>query len=84
MKNGILSKVDEQIKKFQADHAGEKPLYILVSPFESEALYEAVKRKEGHSQDIVLTTYKGTKIVENGSLKQGDLRVTNELPESGS
>jgi hypothetical protein len=80
MSSGILSKVEENLKKYQSDHSGEKPLYILVSPHEADDLLSAVKTKEGYEQDILVTEFKGSKIVKYDALKQGDIRLTNELP----
>jgi hypothetical protein len=80
MNSQILDAVDDKIKKFKADHRGESPLYIIVSPHETESLLNAVKKAEGYDRDTLVTAYKGSKIVEHGSLKKGDLLLTNELP----
>ncbi|HEY0655805.1 MAG TPA: hypothetical protein VGD65_21870 [Chryseosolibacter sp.] len=80
MSSAILSKVEDNLKKYQADHKGEKPLYILVSPYEADALFNALKTEQGVADDVVLTEFQGSKIVKYDALKQGDLRLTNELP----
>lgn len=78
--NSILSRVEENLKKYQNDHSGDKPLYILVSPHEADDLLSAVKSKEGFKQDVLVTEFRGSKIVKYDALKRGDIRLTNELP----
>lgn len=80
MSSAILSKVEENLKKYQADHKGDKPLYILVSPYEAEALFSAIKTEQGFKDDVLVTEFKGSKVVKYDALKQGDMRLTNELP----
>ena len=78
--NSILSKVEENLKKYQNDHKGERPLYILVSPHEADELLDAVKSDQGYKEDVLVTEFKGSKIVKYDALKKGDMRLTNELP----
>lgn len=80
MNSAILSKVQDNLKKYEKDHKGEKPLYILVSPHEADDLMSAVKTHEGYKQDVLVTEFKGSKIVKYDALKEGDMRLTNELP----
>ena len=80
MNSSILSKVEEDLKRYQNDHKGEKPLYILVSPHEADELLDAVKLDQGYSEDVLVTEFKGSKIVKYDALKKGDMRLTNELP----
>lgn len=80
MNSSILSKVEENLKKYQDNHKGEKPLYILVSPHEADDLLRAVKLEQGYKEDVLVTEFKGSKIVKYDALKQGDMRLTNELP----
>lgn len=80
MSSAILSKVEENLKKYQVDHKGDKPLYILVSPYEAEALFSAIKTEQGFKDDVLVTEFKGSKVVKYDALKQGDMRLTNELP----
>ena len=80
MNSSILSKVEEDLKRYQTDHKGEKPLYILVSPHEADELLDAVKLDQGYSEDVLVTEFKGSKIVKYDALKKGDMRLTNELP----
>lgn len=84
MKSHLLQKVDTSLDQYQASHRGEKPLYILVPPGEVDALLEAVKQAGGYSQDIVVTDYRGSKIVGYEALNNGDLMLTDELPETSS
>jgi hypothetical protein len=80
MRAGILTKVDEQITQYKANHKGEDPLYILVSSYEEAALLEAVKKEAGAKPDHVVTRYKESKILRYEALQKGQLLVTNELP----
>ena len=80
----LLPKIDKQIENYQHDHKGEMPLYIMISSDESKRLMEEVKHIEGHSSDITVTTFKGIKIMPNDLLKQGEIRLSNELPETSS
>lgn len=80
----ILDKVDEKLKQYKLEHQGDSPLYIQVSTFESEDLQNAIRSNEGMENEPAITSYKGSKVVENLALKKGDLVLTNELPESGS
>lgn len=79
-----LSKIDSQIEKYRGDHFGESPLYILLPADEIEKVREEIRKREGYSEEVVVTTFKGIKILPNESLKSGELRLTNELPETGS
>jgi len=80
MNSSILTKVEENLKKYQNDHSGEKPLYILVSPHEADELFDAVKSDQGFKDDVLVTEFQGSKIVKYDALKKGDMRFTNELP----
>lgn len=84
MTQQILPKVDDNIKRYQDDHHGEMPLYILVSPYEADRLLDEVRHVSGYEPDVLVTSYKGSKIVKHDSLNEGDLRLTNELPETSS
>lgn len=84
MNHRILPRVDENITRYKDEHHGEMPLYIIVSSFEADRLLEEVKSASGYDADVLVTSYKGSKIVRHDSLNQGDLRLTNELPETSS
>jgi hypothetical protein len=80
----LLHSVDGSLSKYQADHHGERPLYILVSPEEIDDLLEEVKKTNGNAPEMLVTTYKGSKIARYEALNKGDLLLTNELPETSS
>jgi hypothetical protein len=80
----VLERVDDALQQYQSDNRGSSPLYILVSSFESQQLWDEIRRKEKMKEGTTMTTYKGSKVVENINLKKGELRLSNELPESGS
>jgi hypothetical protein len=84
MKHQVLSRVEDQLSKYKAEHRGESPLYIIVPVEEGDKLLEEVKEKNNHARDIVVTSYQGSKIVKHDHLKPGEIRLTNELPETGS
>jgi hypothetical protein len=84
MKLQVLPRVENELKKYKKEHQGEGPLYIIVATEESDKLMEEVKAKGNHSQDITVTTYQGSKIVPHEDLKPGEIRLTNELPDTGS
>ena len=76
----VLSRVEDQLTKYKADHKGETPLYIIVSPYEADTLMDEVKKEGGYDSETLVTTYKGSKIIKHESLNKGDLRLSNELP----
>lgn len=84
MDHAVLSKIDQEISTYQQQHHGERPLYILISDYEAERLIDEIRAEEGYGDHIVITEYKGSKIVKLISLKKGEVQLSNELPESGS
>jgi hypothetical protein len=82
MTTKILSRVNDQVERFKSEHRGEKPLYILVSPYEADQLLQEVKQAAGYSKDTLVTEYNGSKIVKYDALKKGDMQLTDELPEA--
>jgi hypothetical protein len=80
----LLGRVNSSLKKYQASHHGEKPLYILVSPEEVDGLLEEIKKANGYAPDVPVTTYNGSKIARYEALSKGDLLLTDELPETSS
>jgi hypothetical protein len=84
MKTRLLPSVEEKIEQFRKDHRGERPLYILVSPHEQDQLLEEVKQTGGFPAEALVTEYKGSKIVKYDALKEGDIHLTDDLPETSS
>lgn len=82
MNASLLSRVNDRVEQFKSDHRGEKPLYILVSPYEADKLIEEVKEAAGYSKDTLVTEYNGSKIIKYDALKKGDMQLTDELPET--
>jgi hypothetical protein len=80
----MLSKVQEQIKKYQAENRGESPLYIILSSDEADDLSEQVRNEKGYDENVIVTEFEGTKIVKYAAMNPGDMRLTNELPETSS
>lgn len=84
METGILERVQKEIEQYGKDHRGERPLFILISPYEADALMDEVRQNSGYDADTLVTTYKDCKIVKYDSLHKGELLLTNELPETSS
>jgi hypothetical protein len=82
--NSILQKVDTHLEKYKREHKGEKPLYIIVSPYDSDQIFDDVRKLEGHAVDVLVTSYKDIKIIKHDNLNEGELQLSNELPETGS
>jgi hypothetical protein len=84
MDKRLLPVIDDRIKKYEAEHKGERPLYIILPREEAAQLVTEVKDHEGFDDKVVVTEYHGAKIVHHEGLKEGEIRLTNELPETGS
>jgi hypothetical protein len=84
MTSSLLSRVENEVSQFKKDHHGEKPLFILVSPYEADQLVSEVKQAGGYPSDALVTEFEGSKIVKYDALKKGDIRLTDELPETSS
>jgi hypothetical protein len=84
MNNRILPLVESEIRKYREDHRGESPLYIVLNDEEADHLIDEVKKDQGFEQDMLLTEYNGTRIVKHMSIPPGEIRLTNDLPETGS
>jgi hypothetical protein len=84
MKNHLLERIDKLIAKYKADHKGETPLYIIVSPDENKEIMKTVRAAEGLAGDQIVTTYKNIKLAEHPQQVDGKIYVSNELPETGS
>jgi hypothetical protein len=80
----LLNKVNEEFKKYKDSHHGEMPLYVIVSSYEFDQILDEIKQEGGHNTPVAITSYKGSKIIQHDALKQGDLRLTNDLPETSS
>ena len=84
MEKQVLSRVTDQIRKYQEEHQGEKPLYIIMANEEADAFMTAVKTQEGHDDHVVVTEFRGSKVVKHPTIKPGEIRLSNELPETSS
>lgn len=80
----LLARVDALIENYKKEHRGEPPLYLVVSPDESVAVREEVRKKENAPDIAVVSTYKDVRIAEHPSMLNGKMYVSNELPETGS
>jgi hypothetical protein len=84
METTATSGIDQQIEKYKAAHGGNAPMFIIMSAEEADELTDALKEKQGQSQETIITTYKDIKIVRNNMMVRGEYVLANELPETGS
>ena len=84
MDNRLLPEIDDRLRKYAADHRGDRPLYIILPRDEAQRLIGEVREQEHYDDKVVVTEYKGSKIVNHDALKSGEIRLTNELPDTGS
>jgi hypothetical protein len=84
MADSITRKIDSLIEQYKADHHGEQPLYIIISPDEGNALVEEVRRLNKYDKDTVITTYRDVIIAKHDMFTPGKVLLSNELPETGS
>jgi hypothetical protein len=84
MGSKMLEKVDESLKTYRAEHRGETPLYILVSSGDMENLLREVRERGGFPEGNAITSYHESKIVDDSALRQGELRLSNDLPSTGA
>jgi|GEM_PF-4393068 len=80
----IIEYVDEELKRYADEHHGEQPLFIVLPVDAAEELTRSVQQREGYGDEVVLTTYRGSKILGHDMLKEKEIRLTNELPETSS
>lgn len=83
MKNHLLPRLDQLIEEYNSAHHGENPLYVLVSSSEAGALLDEVRRSEAQPEEVLITEYKGCKIVEHSSVREGEMQLSDELPGIG-
>jgi len=84
MDKRILPQIEDRLRAYASEHRGERPLYIIMPRQEADQLIEEVRSAEGHDDKVLLTEYKGSKILKHEALKTGEIRLTNELPDTGS
>jgi hypothetical protein len=84
MAESITRKIDTLINQYKADHHGEPPLYIIISPDEGNALVEEVRRLKKYGKEVVITTYRDITIAKHDMFTPGKVLLSNELPETGS
>jgi hypothetical protein len=80
----VLPTVEDRMRQYKGEHHGEAPLYILMTNDEADNLMAELKSAKGYDADTLVTEFNGAKIIRNAALKPGDIRLTNELPETSS
>lgn len=84
METAITSGLDREIEKYRSQHAGNNPLYCIMSAEEADELFDAVRKENGHGSDVIITSYQDIKIIRNSLMERGKYFLSNELPETGS
>ncbi len=84
MEKRLLPQVDDRLRTYESEHRGERPLYIIMPKEEADRLIEEVRSVGGYDEKAIVTEYKGSKILKHEALKAGEIRLTNELPDTGS
>lgn len=84
MNHHVLPIIEDRIKKYKDEHRGDSPLYIILPSDEADNLIQEVKNKNGYDNNVVVTEFNGSKIVKDAALNPGEVRLSNELPETGS
>ena len=80
METTAISSIDQQIEKYKAAHGGNKPMFIIMSAEEADEVTDALKERNGESEENIVTTYKDIKIVRNNMMTRGEYVLSNELP----
>jgi hypothetical protein len=84
MRQKLLPQVDDRLREYEAEHHGERPLYIIMPKQEAQEFIKEVMEHEGYDEKVVLTEYKGTKVIKHEAMKPGEIKLSNELPEASS
>lgn len=84
MEKRLLPQIEDRLRTYESEHRGERPLYIILPKEDAEHLIGEVKAREGYEENVTVTEFEGTKIVQHDALKPGEMRLTNELPDTGS
>ena len=84
MENHLLEKIESLVDQFRKEHNGESPLYIIVFPDENKEMMKLIKAANNYPDEQIVTSYKDIKIAEHPQQMNGEIYVSNELPETGS
>jgi hypothetical protein len=84
MNSRVLPKVENEIRRYQGEHKGERPLYVVMTSDEADNLMNELRESKGYDPGTMVTEFDGTRIVKHPALKPGEIQLTNELPETGS
>jgi hypothetical protein len=84
METTINSQIDEAIDNYKLQHAGNNPLYCIMSSEEADELTESIRQRNGLDENVIITSYRDIKIIRNDLMERGQYFLTNELPETGS
>ena len=84
METTTTSNIDQAIKQYRALHAGNNPLYCIMSTEEADELAEILKQRNGQPHNVIITTYEDITIIRNEFMDRGEYFLSNELPETGS
>ena len=84
METTVISKLDREIETYKSQHGGSNPLYCIMSAEEADELTDWLRHQNGQDAEVIITSYKGIKIIRNSLLERGKYLLSNELPETGS
>jgi hypothetical protein len=84
MEKRLLPTVENEVKRYQDEHRGERPLYIVMQSDDADVLMREVKEVHGYDEETIVTEFNGSKIVKHSALNPGQIQLTNELPEMSS
>ncbi|HYC83782.1 MAG TPA: hypothetical protein VEB86_01115 [Chryseosolibacter sp.] len=84
MAGNILPEIEAQIKSYQREHRGERPLYIVLPADDAQRLMSEVRTACGFAHDTIVTEVHGSKIVQSPAMSAGQIQLTNELPDIAS
>jgi hypothetical protein len=84
MEKRLLPQLENEIKRYQGEHRGERPLYIVMPSEDAERLVDEVRQASGYDEHVTVTEFNGSKIIRNAAMNSGEIQLTNELPEISS
>lgn len=84
METTTTSNIDQAIEQYRARHAGDNPLYCIMSAEEADELASMLKQRTGVGDNVIITSYQDIRIIRDEFMDRGEYFLSNELPETGS
>jgi hypothetical protein len=57
MSSRVLPKVENEIRRYQGEHRGERPLYLVMASDEADHLMEEVRESKGYDANTMVTEF---------------------------